>query len=173
VQGICREFTGNKQGKSMKLRPSYGSFKANYAYKSLADTLNMLEKQIAISVPFAEDYCEMVAENPYSLFRFLRSQVIYKDDPEGVELIQSMPSLFLNNYYGVPGMGDCDCFTVTACASMIAKGIPTGFTIYGNDKWPTHIAADAYDPNRTIFDLVAPDLGMVREYAWEQSFRLT
>jgi hypothetical protein len=158
----------------MKISPKYGTLKANYSYISLENTLDMLDRQISISVPFAEDFTDSVANNPYSLFRYLKSLVIYKDDPPGVELIQSMPSLFLDNYYGVPGMGDCDCFSVTACASMIAKGIPTGYTIYGNDKWPTHIAADAYDGSgRTIFDLCAPELGMVRDYKWQKSFRLT
>lgn len=158
----------------MKLKPKYGTLKANYNYISLGDTLNMLDKQISISVPFAIDFCENVSATPYSLFRYLKSQLTYRDDPDGVELIQSMPSLFLNNYYGVSGMGDCDCFTVTACASMIAKGISTGYTIYGNDKWPTHIAADAYyQGSKVIFDLVAPDIGQVRDYKWHESFKLT
>ena len=156
------------------MKPAYDTFKANYSYISLKDTLDMIDKQIAISVPFAEDFCENVAPNPYSLFRFLKTQVTYQDDPKGVELIQSMPSLFLDNYYNKPGTGDCDCFTVTACASMIAKGLPTGYTIYGNGEYPTHIAADCYENNqRVIFDLVAPDIGIVKNYRWYKSFRLT
>jgi hypothetical protein len=151
----------------------YSTNKANYSYKSLHDTLNQLDKQVAVSVPFASDFCANVNPDCHSLFRFLKTQLTYRDDPPGIELIQSMPSLFLNNYYGVPGMGDCDCFTVTACASMIALGMQTGYTIYGNGQYPTHIAADCYENGvRTIFDLVAPDLGMVKNYRWYKSFVL-
>jgi hypothetical protein len=154
--------------------PHYSTLKADYKYRSLANTLDMLDQQISVSVPFAEDFCANVSANPHSLFKFLKMQTTYRDDPPGIELIQSMPSLFLDNYYGIPGMGDCDCFTTTACASMIALGIPTGYTIFGNGEWPTHIAADSYyQDQRTIFDLVAPRLGMVKDYKWSKSFRLT
>lgn len=158
----------------MKMNKNYSTLKADYNYVSLRNTLNMLDRQIEVSIPFARDFCANVAQNPYSLFRFLKTQVTYQDDPPGIELIQSMPSLFLDNYYGVPGMGDCDCFSVAACASMLALGIPTGYTIFGNGKWPTHICADSYyQGQHTYFDLVAPSLGVVKPYKWSESFRLT
>ncbi len=158
----------------------YETLKARYPYKSLKDTLDQIEKQIDVSVPFAIDFLEKNGKKPVTieqLFDILKSKTHYQDDPKGVELIQSMPSLFLDNYYGIPGTGDCDCFTVTACACMIAEDFSTGFTIYGNGLMPTHIAADYYEyrysrPYRVPFDLVAPDLGIVKKYRWSKSYRL-
>ncbi len=166
----------------------YKTLKGRYPYKSLRDTLDKIQDQIEISVPFAVDFIEKYCkssmhtiERPVTvqaLFDLLKSKTHYRDDPKGIELIQSMPSLFLNNYYNSPGTGDCDCFTVTACASMIAEGLPTGFTIYGNGLVPTHIAADYWDykyqkKQRVPFDLVAPGLGIVKKYRWNRSYELT
>ena len=158
----------------------YDTLKARYPYKSLKDTLDQIEKQIDISVPFAVDFIAKNGKKPVTiqqLFDILKSKTHYQDDPKGVELIQSMPSLFLDNYYGIPGTGDCDCFTVTACACMISEDFSTGFTIYGNGLQPTHIAADYYEyrfsrPYRVPFDLVAPQLGIVKNYRWSKSYKL-
>lgn len=107
------------------------------------------------------------------IFDHLKSRVTYKADPPNVELLQSMPSLFNDNYWGKSGWGDCDCFTITACAVLLENNFKTGFTLYGNERQPSHIAADVYLPDgpmmRAIpFDLTAPSIDRVNQYLWSQ-----
>jgi len=85
-----------------------------------------------------------------------------------------MKSLFTDNYWGRPGYGDCDCFTITACAVLLVNGYKTGYTLYGNGAQPTHIAADVYlfansRMKAVPFDLTAPEFGRVRSYLWQQN----
>jgi len=103
---------------------------------------------------------------PNALFEFLKMQVIYKDDPKNIELIQSMGTLFENNYHKIKGAGDCDCFTVTAMACLIYLGYSTGFLLYYNGTHPTHIAACYEKENGEIvpFDLTAGYCGELRRY---------
>ena len=106
-------------------------------YRSLYDTLKSIDLQIQQSIDFANmwanyyHYGKMDAEQ---IFNHLKTQVHYKEDPKNIELLQSMPSLFLDNYWGKPGTGDCDCFTITACSVLLVCGFKTGYTIYGNGR---------------------------------------
>jgi hypothetical protein len=120
-------------------------------------------------------YGKMDAEQ---IFNHLKTQVHYKEDPKNIELLQSMPSLFLDNYWGKPGTGDCDCFTITACSVLLVCGFKTGYTIYGNSRQPSHIAADIfvkkYGRVHSIpFDLCAPHIDTVKNYLWSQEHKLT
>ena len=149
-------------------------------YRSLRDTLQQLDIKIGESLPFAERWSRgqgLQGRTPEDLFYQLKAVTVYKNDPPGVELLQSMPSLFLDNYHGIPGAGDCDCFTITSCACLLAEGYKTGYTLYGNGAHATHIAADVYYKEHGIikrrrFDLVAPRYNLVKPYLWEKSYRL-
>jgi len=144
-------------------------------YDSLEDTLLMLKKQVRDSVPFAAKVLPAGRMTPEAIFRWLKSRVIYCNDPDGVELLQSMPTLLsYNNRHGVPGCGDCDCFTISALACLIAKGYGDSVGIYlvGRSKQaPVHIYAAIF---HKPFDLTNNNLGQERGYPYKQylDFRL-
>lgn len=116
--------------------------------------------------------------NPEQIFNHLKSRVHYKEDPQGIELLQSMYSLFEDNYWGKPGTGDCDCFTIASCSVLLVCGYKTGYTLYGNGKQPTHIAADVrlkkYGRIYSMpFDLCAPAIDEVKTYLWSQEHKIS
>ena len=83
-------------------------------YQDINETLKGLHIQVCDSL----DYCAQNFEykNPRQMYYDLLPKIIYKNDPPGTELIQSVPTLFENNYWGTSGMGDCDCFSVLTLA---------------------------------------------------------
>lgn len=106
---------------------------------------------------------------PAEVFDFLKSEVVYKHDPPGVELLQSMPTLFSeDNVHGIYGAGDCDCFTTASLASLCVKGYNSGLGIYlvGRSKdAPVHIYAAIHS---IPFDLTNNKLGQERHYPYKQ-----
>jgi transglutaminase-like putative cysteine protease len=63
----------------------------------------------------------------------LKASTTYKLDPKGIELLQSMPTLFEDNYWGLPGAGDCDCFSIAYAACMNVINIPCKFVLAGRE----------------------------------------
>jgi len=102
------------------------------------------------------------------LFALLKQHTTYRNDPPGVELLQSMPTLMHNNYYGIPGAGDCDCFTIAAVACCKVENIPVRIVIVGNtEKNPTHVYAEVMDGGRWVaFDLCSPFYGETKKYRY-------
>lgn len=136
-------------------------------YTNLQTTVNAIGTQIADSIPFAQTWLPGGSMTPSQLFWLLRQNTTYKNDPPGIELLQSMPSLFEDNYWGIPGAGDCDCFTITAAACCIDKHIPCRLAIVGNGKLPTHIYLEVKDNGSWVpFDLVNPNYGEVKKYKY-------
>lgn len=107
---------------------------------------------------------------PREIFDFLRGEVVYTSDPEGIELLQSMQTLFgTGNKHGIYGAGDCDCFTIAALASLIAKGYAPGLKIVlvGRSKVaPVHIYCSVFG---VPFDLTNNKIGKERPYPYQQS----
>jgi hypothetical protein len=137
--------------------------------------------QISKSLTYAELWSEFYKYDNLDveqIFNHLKSVTHYKEDPSNVELLQSMPSLFEDNYWGTPGTGDCDCFTITSCAVLLVNGYKTGFSLYGNGKQPTHIASDVRLKKggrlySMPFDLCAPRIDVVKPYIWVQEYKLS
>ena len=100
-------------------------------YKNLVHTLQMMAKQINESVEFADQFIPMVT-TPQEIWFVLKDNLTYKNYPPGIELLQSFPSLMNDNYWGIPGAGDCDCFTIAALACAAARSIPARAVIVGN-----------------------------------------
>ena len=111
-------------------------------YKDINDTLRHIRLQIEESKPFARKFMPQ-CKTPADLFFYLKPYLKYKHDPKGVELLQSMPTLLTNNYYGVSGSGDCDCFVISACASTLQqnwKNCKTWIKLAGRSRRnPVHI----------------------------------
>lgn len=134
-------------------------------YKSLDDTLKHLKLQVIESVPFAEKVCPQF-DNPEDLFYWLKGKVKYKNDPAGIELLQTMQTMFRGRYWGVPGWGDCDCFVITTLACMIVQGWEDiDIALVGRKRSvPVHIYTIIYwNGERKVFDLTNRDFDHERD----------
>jgi hypothetical protein len=142
-------------------------------YQSLKHTLQSLKIQVIDSIPYVADYVPDSIRSPAELFYFLKDKTIYKKDPRGVELLQTITTLLEGNFWGTPGMGDCDCFTILALAANYDLGFgPQYVALAGNNRIsPTHIYSEVYDPIKKkicAFDLTNPTYCMERNYKFKQ-----
>lgn len=139
-------------------------------YKSIDDTLSHIRLQVKESLPYAESLVPDM--EPEELYYWLKDHTVYKNDPEGVELLQAMPTLFEGEYWGIPGAGDCDCFTIATLAalSVQSKQYPTWIKLVGRDKIsPVHIYAGIDRGNQEVpLDLTNKRPGQERDYKYEQ-----
>lgn len=117
------------------------------------------------SLPFASAYLPANITSLEELFSILKRNTSYKDDPPGIELLQSMPALFNNNYHGRPGAGDCDCLSITMAACCEVCGFHWSFVLAGNGKNATHVFVEASDyyGKYYICDLTEP-FNVLRPY---------
>lgn len=138
-------------------------------YKNIGHTLQMLGVQVRESLDYAEEFVPMDT-SAKELFWILRQNVVYVNDPPGVELLQSMPSLFEDNYHGIPGAGDCDCFTITGTACAIVAEIPTRIILVGDQSSaPTHIYNEVWENGQwKAFDLVNPFYDQTKKYKYKR-----
>jgi hypothetical protein len=136
-------------------------------HPGLKETVNAIIRQGAWGEPYAD------AVLPHyitveGMFNWLKKRTRYVPDPPGVELVQSMQSLFLDNYHGEPGAGDCDCFTATAISCAMARQFSAGVILFGNGKQPSHIAAIV---ENCIFDLTV-NFNELRPYKKYQNIEI-
>lgn len=86
-------------------------------YTDINATMKGIRTQVIDSIDYYFENLPIFSD-PEEMFNNLKSMVVYKNDPPGVELLQSVPTLFDNNFWGIRGAGDCDCFSIlilTAC----------------------------------------------------------
>lgn len=139
----------------------YSSSQVKFNYRGLDQVLNLIHYKIKESLPFAREYVPNYIHSAEDLFYFLKSKLIYKSDPKGIELLQSFPALMLDNYHGIAGAGDCDCFVIAGAASLHSIGIPYTIELAGNGKNPTHIYLAVHGK---CFDLTRPKFGQCPKY---------
>lgn len=136
--------------------------------------INATMKGIRVQVIDSLDFClnEMPRfDDPELMFKTLKQVITYKNDPRGVELLQSVPTLFNNNYWGRSGAGDCDCFSILALSMFVANGFNRKrIVLAGRSKLaPSHIWTMVkvngiwYD-----FDLTQPYFNTRRPYKFIQ-----
>jgi len=139
-------------------------------YKDINQVLNGMRRQIIDSL----DYCvnELPSfDNPRQLFDFCRNSTHYHLDPKGVELLQSVPTLYDNNYWGRSGSGDCDCFTILTIALCIAQGWNDNFIVLVGRKKvaPVHVySAVKFNGDMYYLDLTNPYMNIERDYKYKQ-----
>ena len=92
-------------------------------YKDINDTLRHIRLQVNEGIPYAYNNVPQF-KDPTRLFNWLKPRLTYKLDPRGVELLQSLPTLMENNFYGVSGSGDCDCFSIGVLSICCAQNWP-------------------------------------------------
>jgi len=142
-------------------------------YKDINQVMKGMRTQIIDSL----DYC--VTElpkfrTPEQMFEFCRLMTHYKQDPKGNELLQSVPTLMDNNYWGKSGTGDCDCFTILTVAMCIANGWNDNFIVLvGRGKVaPVHVySAVEFDGKLITLDLTNPYPNIERDYKYWQFVR--
>lgn len=142
-------------------------------YTSLAHTLQMMSKQIVDSLDYADGFLPKYT-TPQEIWYILKDNLIYKSDPPGIELLQSFPSLMLDNYWGTPGMGDCDCFTIAAVSCAKVRDIPTRVVVVGNKaSAPSHVYSQILVNGSWVnFDLVSSEYGTTRPYKFQQMLKV-
>lgn len=140
-------------------------------YEDINDTLQHIRYQVARSIPYAAEHCPQFA-NPFQLFDWLKARTVYRLDPKGNELLQSMQTLMEGNYYGVPGAGDCDCFTITmlACNEIQNYSCRQWVMLAGRSKVsPVHIYSGVdWQGKPLALDLTNQSPGYEREYPLTQ-----
>ena len=136
--------------------------------------INATMRGIRIQVVDSLNFCvnEMPTfDNPEQMFKALRNMTTYKNDPPNVELIQSVETLFNQNYWGIRGAGDCDCFTVLVLAMCCAHGWnEQEIVLVGRSKLaPVHIWSTVkYNGKRYSMDLTNAYFNIERKYKYIQ-----
>lgn len=114
-----------------------------YEYKDLEDVLYQIVKIARQGANYMAGKIPTYIRTPEQLFIYLSTITDYRDDPPDTELLQSPKSLFEANYWGTPGTGDCDCFTILLLSSLLAMGYDPGrieIVLAGRSKTvPKHI----------------------------------
>ena len=140
-------------------------------YVDINDTLRHIRLQVKEGMPWARQNVPYTI-NPVELYHWLRIRTKYVLDPEGVELLQSADTLMENNYHGIPGAGDCDCFTIltlTALQTQKYRGKPW-IKLAGRSKdYPVHIWGGIdYKGEEIAMDLTNRKAGEERKYPYIQ-----
>lgn len=134
--------------------------------KNINQVLSGVRQQIIDSVQYCIDNFSGYS-NAEQLFQALKSCTTFQHDPPRTELIQTAQTLFENNHLGGSGHGDCDDFTVLACACFIANGWSKfDIVLAGRSKvYPVHIYTTVNDGTGwKVFDLTNAYINQERVY---------
>jgi hypothetical protein len=145
-------------------------------YISLNDCLKHIRLQIEDSIDFQKTFVPQT-NDPATLFNWVKPFLKYRRDPKDRELLQSAETLIYNNYYGISGTGDCDCFViffVSACMVQKWKNKKIWIKLAGRDRQaPVHIWS-GIDINGKEYpmDLTNPLPMQERDYQYIQKIYL-
>ena len=143
-------------------------------YTDINATMRGIREQIIDSI----DYCCQNMpryRDPEQMFYALQGMTTYKNDPPQTELLQTVPTLLCNNYWGIPGAGDCDCFTILAVTMCLAQGWnDQEIILVGRSKLaPVHIYSVVYfDGKRYALDLTNKIFNVERKYKYSQALKV-
>lgn len=144
------------------------------SYTDINATMRGIRTQVIDSL----DYCVNSMpkfEDPEQMFKTLKNLVTYKNDPDGIELLQTVQTLFESNYWGIRGAGDCDCFTILVLSCCIANGFNNqSIMLVGRSKLsPVHIYSKVYFQGKCyIMDLTNPYINVERKYKFKQELKV-
>jgi len=139
-------------------------------YQDINQTLKGIHRQVCDSLEYCVNNMP-VYKDPVSMFYGLKPLVKYQNDPPGVELLQTVPTLFENNYHGIPGAGDCDCLSILVLSMCIANGWnKQRIVLCGrNKRAPVHIFTQVFYKGKWItLDLTRPLVNSHRPYKFYQ-----
>lgn len=139
-------------------------------YKNLNHALQLFRGQVSDSLNYAKHDVPPL-DSPEKIFDWLKLRTKYKNDPKNTELFQTLPTLLENNFHGITGAGDCDCFTIAALATLLANGFyDCGICLVGRNRFtPVHIYAYVIvDGQKTYLDLTNKYYNQTRFYPYIQ-----
>jgi len=139
-------------------------------YPGLNDSLKHLRTQVIHSLPYTVKNLPKF-NTPQEVFKFCKSNYTFKNDPPGVELFQTVPTLLHNNDIGSPGEGDCDDATIFCLTELLNSGFTDiGIVLTGKNKnLPSHIYCYCdYKGQRQILDLTNKNFNQERPYPFKQ-----
>jgi hypothetical protein len=139
-------------------------------YTDINATMRGIRQQVIDSLEFCVNEMPRF-DDPEQMFKALKNMTVYKNDPPGTELLQSVPTLFKNNYWGISGAGDCDCFSILVLAMCVAHGWnKQEIILAGRSKlMPVHIWTVVYvDGKRYAMDLTNAYCNVERNYKFIQ-----
>lgn len=139
-------------------------------YTDINATMRGIRTQVIDSIDYVNNNLPSYS-TPEQMFNSLKSMVSYKNDPPGVELLQSVPTLFEDNYWGMPGAGDCDCFSILVLTCCLCNGWNNQrIVLAGRNKLaPVHIWTEVkYNGKWYAMDLTQPFVNSTREYKYTQ-----
>jgi len=145
----------------MRLRKKYGD---------IDETLKYIKIQIIDGIKYAEQTTPIFL-NPRELWDYLKPKLTYKNDPPGIELLQTYETLIKNNWHGKPGFGDCDCFTIATVTLAIASRMHgVRIVLAGRDKEsPVHIWTEIKHAGKIYtLDFTEPNFNQERKYKYTQ-----
>lgn len=141
-------------------------------YQNLNHALKLFRQQVSESIPYAQENFPALS-SPQAVFNYLKPRTTYKKDPKGRELFQHLQTLMEGSRVGIPGAGDCDCFTIAALATLLANGFTDcGIVLVGRKPSPfppVHIYAYVDDQGeRKYLDLTNRMYNYERDYLYKQ-----
>ncbi|RTK97619.1 MAG: hypothetical protein EKK64_01020 [Neisseriaceae bacterium] len=143
-------------------------------YQNLNHALKLFRSQVMEGVPYAQENLPRFT-SPEQIFNWLKLRTTYKNDPKGTELFQTLPTLLDDNYHGLTGSGDCDCFTIAALSVLLANGFTDcGIVLVGRKSWqPVHIYAYVVDDSgeKKYLDLTNRVYNYERPYPYKQHIK--
>lgn len=139
-------------------------------YPSLNESLKHLRIQVIDSLPYAVKHLPRF-NSPEQIFKYCKNRYTYKNDPAGIELFQTVPTLLTDNEHGRSGEGDCDDATIFCLTMLLISGFTDcGIVLTGRNKLkPSHIYAYVNDNGqRKILDLTNKNFDQERPYPFKQ-----
>ena len=140
-------------------------------YKNIKRTMTGVKVQILDSLDYTDKFLPTIPKyDIVMLWKTLKPIVRYRNDPKDRELLQSVPTLFSNNFHGIPGAGDCDCFTILTTTACIVLNFPCKICLVGRShKEPVHIYNKIWDGKYYVpFDMTNNQVGKERYYPIKQ-----
>jgi hypothetical protein len=146
--------------------------KLTLRYIDIDHTMEKLIVQVKESIPFMRSFLPDWISSPEDLFSFLKPQLIFTPDPPETELLQTSQTLFTDNYHGIAGAGDCDCFSITGLAACYVLQIPAKIVLAGRSKiQPVHIYLRVMNREKWIpFDLTEAEINSERFYPLKNDY---
>ena len=143
-------------------------------YTDINATMRGIRTQIIDSLEYCVNNMPRFSD-PAQMFSTLKNLITYKNDPQGIELLQTVQTLFEDNFWGIKGAGDCDCFTILAISCCIANGWnENSIILCGRSKLaPVHIYSTVtVNGERYIMDLTNAYINIERKYKFKQELKV-
>jgi len=140
------------------------------SYKDINQTLKGIHTQVCDSLNYCANKMPVYSD-PINMFYSLKKMIQYHSDPPGTELLQTVPTLFEKNFWGIPGAGDCDCFSILILSMCCVHGWnKQRVVLCGRSKRaPVHIFTQVYYKGEWVtLDLTRPLHNSHRKYKFYQ-----